>query len=156
MRFSPFFLACLLGGVLGSVPVSVNALEATEMFENPEREARAREIGRQLRCLVCQNQSIFDSNAGLAYDLRVLVRERMDAGDSDDEIYAYVTERYGDYVLLTPRMTAQNAALWAAPLVLLLGGTLGLTAYYRRGRGTSDISEAELEDARRLLKGESR
>ena len=89
------------------------ALDADEMFKDPTKEERARDIGRQLRCMVCQNQSIFDSNSGLAKDLRVLVRERMEAGDEDGEVLSYISDRYGDYVLLEPRMDAKNAVLVA-------------------------------------------
>ena len=91
------------------------ALDPAELFDDPAKEARAREIGRSLRCMVCQNQSIFDSNAGLAKDLRVLVRQRMEAGDTDQEIIDYVAARYGDYVLLEPPVAPRTAVLWIAP-----------------------------------------
>ncbi|MBN9670861.1 cytochrome c-type biogenesis protein [Roseibium aggregatum] len=134
--------------------VSAFAIDGSEMFQDPAREARAREIGRQLRCLVCQNQSIFDSNAGLAKDLRVLVRARMEEGDSDTEILSYISDRYGDYVLLKPRFTAQNAVLWATPAVVL-GLGLILAAFYLRSRTTvpkvASLSEDEREAARKLL-----
>ena len=132
------------------------AINPGEMFEDPEKEARAREIGRELRCLVCQNQSIFDSNAGLAKDLRVLVRERMEAGDSDEEVLAYVADRYGDYVLLEPTKSAKNAVLWLTPAAALLMGLLGITLYLRRRNMSQAVAVMSDEDraaAKQLLQG---
>ncbi len=131
------------------------ALDAAEMFDDPAREARARDIGRELRCLVCQNESIFDSNAGLARDLRVLVRERMDAGDSDAEVLAYVAERYGDFVLLKPRVTGQTLVLWGAPAIFLLLGAGAVLAYHRgrRRAPAAALSSEERLEAQRLLRG---
>ncbi len=108
------------------------ALEPGEMFTDTALEERARYIGRQLRCVKCRNQSIFDSNAGIARDLRVVVRERITAGDSDGEILDYVSARYGDYVLLKPPVAAHTYALWLAPFALLLAGGLALTLALRR------------------------
>ncbi len=108
------------------------ALEPGEMFTDTALEERARYIGRQLRCVKCRNQSIFDSNAGIARDLRVVVRERITAGDSDGEILDYVSARYGDYVLLKPPVAAHTYALWLAPFALLLAGGLALTLSLRR------------------------
>lgn len=138
-----------------SVAPAAQALDAAEMFADPAREARAREIGRELRCLVCQNESIFDSNAGLARDLRVLVRERMDAGDSDAEVIAYIAERYGDFVLLKPRVTGQTLVLWGAPLIFLLLGAGAVLAYHRRRKRTPSpaLSGEERLEAQRLLRG---
>lgn len=134
------------------------AIDAAEMFDDPAQEARAREIGRGLRCLVCQNQSIFDSNAGLARDLRVVVRERIVAGDSDAEVLDFISERFGAYVLLAPPVTGQTAPLWLAPVGLLLAGVAGVAAYLRgrqRGGAPSQTLAAEdREAARRLLNGE--
>ncbi len=149
-----------LAALTMTLAAPVLAVDADEMFADPAREARAREIGRELRCLVCQNQSIFDSNAGLAKDLRVVVRERMDAGDSDAEVLEYVRSRFGDYVLLNPPVTAQTYLLWLAPIgFLLLGG--GLLSTYLRGRKTapedlSHMSDADHAEARRLLGQEER
>lgn len=130
------------------------AVDGDEMFADPAREARARDVGRQLRCLVCQNQSIFDSNSGLAKDLRVLVRTRMNEGDSDTEILSYIADRYGDYVLLQPRFSARNAVLWAAPVLALLFG-LAIMALYLKSRRPArteiPLSEDEREAARKLL-----
>ena len=132
------------------------ALDAAEMFDDPAEEARARAIGRELRCLVCQNESIFDSNAGLARDLRVLVRERMAAGDSDAEVLAYVHDRYGDYVLLKPPVTAQTYLLWAAPGLFLALGALAVHAYTRRRIREAPapaLTDEDRREAQRLLKG---
>ena len=131
------------------------AIDAAEMFEDAARETRARTIGRELRCLVCQNQSIFDSNAELARDLRIVVRERMDAGDSDDEVLDYISDRFGAYVLLKPPVSPATYALWLAPVgFLLLGG--GLSAVYLRDRARrpvpdTPLSEEDRSEARRLL-----
>ena len=138
------------------VAPAAHALDAAEMFDDPAEEARAREIGRALRCLVCQNESIFDSNAGLARDLRVLVRERMMAGDSDEEVLAFVHERYGDYVLLKPPVSAQTYLLWSAPALFLALGGLVAFAYRRRqdrGESAPTLSDVDRREARRLLKG---
>src|SRR5262245_39310993 len=96
-----------------------HAVEPDEMLRDPQLEARARQLSQALRCLVCQNQSIDDSNAGLARDLRVLVRERLSAGDSDQAVLAFVAARYGDFVLLRPPLEAHTLLLWAAPLLML-------------------------------------
>lgn len=132
------------------------ALDADEMFADPAKEARARDIGRDLRCLVCQNQSIFDSNAGLAKDLRVAVRERIDAGDSDQEVLDYLSTRFGDYVLLKPQVNAQTYVLWVAPFGFLLVGAIGVIGYHRRSHrpAARSLSEAEQAEARRLLNRE--
>lgn len=150
----PLVTACLLA-------TAVPALDADEMFVDPAQEARARDIGRQLRCLVCQNQSIFDSNAGLAKDLRVVVRERIEAGDSDGEVLDYVRDRFGDYVLLQPRVSAQTWVLWGAPAgFLALGGVIAATYLRRRptgpAQGLAELSDDDLAEARRLLEGETR
>ena len=93
-----------------------------DLLPDPAQEERAREIGRELRCLVCQNQSIEDSDAELARDLRRIVREQVAAGASDAQVKGFVHERYGDFVLLRPRFTAATALLWATPAVALLAG----------------------------------
>ena len=134
------------------------ALDSEEMFTDPAQEARARDIGRQLRCLKCRNQSIFDSNAGLARDLRSVVRERMKAGDDDQQVLDYVHDRYGDYVLLKPPVSANTYALWAAPIVLVLMSIAGAAVYLRQ-RPTAHtakpaMSDADRAEARKLLKGD--
>ena len=156
MTHSKSFLARLLGmlAVLGLVCGPALAIDGNEMFADPAKEERARDIGRQLRCMVCQNQSIFDSNSGLAKDLRVLVRSRMEEGDTDSEILAYISDRYGDYVLLEPRFTAQNAVLWAAPVLALVLGLVGAVLYLRGRRqplAATDLTDDERAVARKLL-----
>ncbi len=129
-----------------------SAIDADEILADPALEQRARDIGRELRCLVCQNQSIFDSNAGLAKDLRVVVRERVVAGDSDEETLAFVVERYGDYVLLEPPMNSSTLLLWAAPWIAMLvslgGGVMLLRV---RGRSAPKLAEGDAKRARALL-----
>ena len=112
----------------------VVALSPDEILDDPILEQRARDISAELRCLVCQNQSIDDSDADLARDLRVLVRERLVAGDSDEAVRQYVVDRYGEYVLLNPRVGGHTLLLWIAAPVLLLAGlaTLVMTGRKRR------------------------
>jgi cytochrome c-type biogenesis protein CcmH len=122
------------------------ALAATspnEMLPDPALEARARVIGQELRCLVCQNQSIDDSDADLARDLRALVRERLAAGDSDAEVVEFVHARYGDFVLLRPPVRPSTWLLWFGPLALLLLGACVL-AFYVRGRSRASTPAAPL------------
>ena len=108
-----------------------------EMLPNAGQEARARDISAGLRCLVCQNQSIDDSNASLAKDLRMIVRERIVAGDSDAQVTNYVVERYGNYVLLKPPLQADTALLWILPFALLI---LGLGMAYRYVRQQPELA----------------
>ncbi len=103
-----------------------HAVEPGEMLKDPALEARARKISQELRCVVCQNQSIDDSNAPLAHDLRVIVRERLAAGDGDAQVLAFVEARYGEFVLLRPRFKLQTLLLWLTPLLLLAGAVLFL------------------------------
>ena len=128
------------------------AVEPEEMLDDPALEARAREISKELRCLVCQNQSIDDSNAGLARDLRVLVRERLTAGDSDDEAMRYIVDRYGDFVLLRPPVRPGTYALWFGPALLFAVAGLGLVVFFRRSQaaptGTAPPPLTEEERAR--------
>jgi cytochrome c-type biogenesis protein CcmH len=132
------------------------AVQPDEVLKDPAMEARAREICKELRCLVCQNQSIDDSNAPLARDLRVLVRERLVAGDDDTGVLSYITARYGDYVLLRPPFKASTYVLWIGPVIILLLGALG-AALFLRGRNrpvTAGDTEAPLtpEERKRLDK----
>lgn len=110
------------------------AVEPDEILDDPMLEARAREIGKELRCLVCQNQSIDDSDADLARDLRLLIRERLEAGDSDEAVIAFVVERYGDYVLLKPPLKPATYPLWLGPFAILGIAILVATFYLRRRR----------------------
>ena len=134
-----------------------HAVEPDEQLGDPALEARAREISRILRCVVCQSENIDDSNAPLARDLRLLVRERLVAGDDDDAVVQYVVDRYGDYVLLKPRLTANTALLWAAPaLFLTLAGIIGGAAWRRVGPSRSlaratPLSDEEEAELRRLM-----
>jgi cytochrome c-type biogenesis protein CcmH len=113
------------------------AVMPAERLADPALEARARTLSQELRCLVCQNQSIDDSNADLAHDLRVLVRERLSAGDSDAQVLAYLTSRYGDYVLLRPPVEPATYLLWFGPPALLLVGGLVIVAGWRRRAATN-------------------
>ena len=110
------------------------AVEPGEVLDDPILETRARKISQGLRCLVCQNQSIDDSAAVLARDLRVLVRERLVAGDGDQEVIDYVVSRYGDFVLLKPPFKAATFVLWAGPAVLILLGLIATLIFFRRNR----------------------
>ncbi len=111
---------------------TASAVQPDEVLEDPALETRARALSAGLRCLVCQNQSIDDSNAPLAKDLRVLVRERLKAGDSDEEIIAFIVSRYGEFVLLKPRLNAHTWVLWFATLLVLLAALAAILVSYRR------------------------
>lgn len=124
------------------------AVQPSEMLDDPALEERARNLSAGLRCMVCQNQSIDDSDAELARDLRVLVRERLTAGESDEEVIAYVVSRYGEFVLLQPRFSARNALLWATPALLLAAGTFFLIFYARRRRRAVQPALTPEEEAR--------
>lgn len=107
------------------------AVEPDEMLDDPALEERARDISQHLRCVVCKNQNIDESTAPLARDLRILIRERLEEGDSNKEVVAFVVDRYGDFVLLTPPIKTGTLPLWLAPALLLIGGGL-IVAYYFR------------------------
>jgi len=126
--------AALLALFLALASLSgARAVTPSEVLPDPALEARARAISAELRCLVCQNQSIDDSDADLARDLRVLVRERLVAGDSDEEVKDFLVDRYGEFVLLKPRFSSTNLALWLTPLLALaLGALLAFAAFRRR------------------------
>jgi len=131
------------------------AVQPDEQLADPVLEARAREISEGLRCLVCQNQSIDDSNAPLARDLRLLVRERLEAGDSDEEVRAYLVARYGDFILLKPPFAWRTLLLWLTPLGVLVVGAL--VAFSRRRRGLREregLSGDEEEALARILQQE--
>lgn len=134
----------------------LQALDPQERLSDPALEARAKEIGQGLRCLVCQNESIEDSNADLARDLRRIVRERVMAGDSDNTIFDYVVSRYGEFVLLTPPLRAGTLALWFGPSILLVGAFAWLML--RRGTQLSPqpLSEEESDTLNQLLENERR
>mgnify|MGYP001805897569 CR=1 FL=1 len=143
-RFPLAGLAML--AMLALFPALAAAVQPDEVLADPALETRARLLSRDLRCLVCQNQSIDDSNAELARDLRLVVRERLKAGDDDRQVLAYLTNRYGDYVLLKPPVKASTYALWAAPGLLLAGGGLAVAFYYRR-RNAAALSGESRADA---------
>jgi cytochrome c-type biogenesis protein CcmH len=128
------------------------AVRPDEVLADPALEARAREIGKELRCLVCRNQSVDDSDADLAHDLRMLVRERLKAGDSDDQVVAYVRARYGDYVLLRPPFKLDTWALWGGPLAILLAGGWGLMRYLRRQGHVAAVPALDPDEERRLAR----
>jgi cytochrome c-type biogenesis protein CcmH len=133
------------------------AVQPNEMLSNPALETRARALSQQLRCMVCQNESIDDSDAPLAHDLRVLVRERLQAGDSDAQILDFLVARYGEFVLLKPRLSWRTAALWGLPPALLLVGIgLLVIAAKRRRREVLEapadkLSIAEEAKLQRIL-----
>jgi cytochrome c-type biogenesis protein CcmH len=131
-------LLIISGLVIGAMAAPAHAVRPDEMLPDPALEARARDIGQELRCLVCRNQSIDDSDADLAHDLRVLVRERLKAGDTNDQVIAYIRSRYGDFVLLRPPFEAGTVLLWVGPALILLLGACGVARFYRaRGRDRS-------------------
>jgi cytochrome c-type biogenesis protein CcmH len=131
----------LLGLFLLTLAISpVKAVQPDEILSDPVLEGRARALSEGLRCLVCQNQSIDDSNAPLARDLRILIRERLKAGDSDAQAIDFIVARYGDFVLLRPRFTPESWLLWLGPFaVLLIAGTF---LYLRRRRGGNEAEKA--------------
>ena len=144
------FLAplALLAALAFSGPA--HAVKPDEMLADPALEARARSLSEGLRCMVCQNQSIDESDADLARDLRVLVRERLKAGDSDAQVMDYVVSRYGEFVLLKPRFEARNALLWSAPALLLLAGGLFVFRAARR-RPAAPRAEALSDEEKAAL-----
>lgn len=121
--------------VLSALPAF--AVNPDEVLSDPALEARARALSAQLRCMVCQNQSIDDSNAELARDLRLLVRERISQGDSDAAVIDYVVSRYGEFVLLKPRLRGETLLLWGAPILLFVGGAVAMALFVRRRAGTA-------------------
>jgi cytochrome c-type biogenesis protein CcmH len=137
-------LALVLAG-----PALAAVGDPAERLPDPAQEERARTIGRELRCLVCQNQSIEDSDADLARDLRRIVREQVAAGRSDRQVVDFLHDRYGDFVLLRPPFTAATALLWASPAVALLGGLLAILALRRRRAAVPPEASPELTEAER-------
>ena len=113
------------------------AVQPDEILSDPAMEERAREISKELRCLVCQNQSIDDSDAPLARDLRLLLRERLQAGDSDEDTMEFIVDRYGDFVLLRPPFKTSTLILWIGPALILIAGILGVVIWHRRRPATA-------------------
>ena len=146
----------LMAAVLGAA--ALHAVEPGEILKDPALEARARAISLNLRCLVCQNQSIDDSDADLARDLRVIVRQRLTTGDSDGEVIDYVVARYGDFVLLKPPFKGATLVLWIGPALIALGGLAAMIAYLRRNRrsaaagGAAKATPLTADEQRRLAK----
>jgi cytochrome c-type biogenesis protein CcmH len=134
---------------------TAHAVQPSEMLQDPALEARARSLSAELRCMVCQNQSIDDSDAPLAADIRVLLRERIAAGDSDGAVVDFLVARYGEFILLKPRFNWHTALLWITPFgVLILGGGVAALAYRRRSAAaTAPLDAAEREALRRLTSG---
>jgi cytochrome c-type biogenesis protein CcmH len=126
------------------------AVEPSEMLKDPVLEARARAISQQIRCVVCQNQTIDDSNAELAHELRIVLRERLTAGDTDQQVKDFLTARYGDFVLLKPPFRAKTLALWIGPaMVFLIGGAIIALTLSRRRRATQP-APLSVAESRRL------
>jgi cytochrome c-type biogenesis protein CcmH len=143
-----FVLAVLLAL---AVAAPACAIEPQEQLTDLALEARARTLGQELRCLVCQNESIDDSNADLARDLRTIVRERLTAGDSDQQVLGFVTARYGDYVLLRPPIRAGTLVLWFGPVVLLVAIIIAMMLL-RRHRAKAEPAPLSSEEDRRLAR----
>jgi cytochrome c-type biogenesis protein CcmH len=129
------------------------AVEPDEMLKDPALEARARTLSQTLRCMVCQNESIDESNAPLARDLRLLVRDRIEKGDTDTAVREFLVARYGEFILLEPRFGARTVLLWAAPLIVLLIGIAGIVLAMRGRRAAPvPLSDAEKRRLAALLK----
>ena len=162
MRIAYVFLIAL---TLLTAPRAALAVQPDEILTDPALEGRARALSKELRCMVCQNQSIDDSDAPLAKDLRLLVRERLQEGDSDRQVIDFLVARYGEFVLLKPRLSLHTALLWFGPPALLCGGALALffVARRRNRRGPDeevkpeggDLTAAEQARLAELLKSES-
>ena len=144
----------VVAALLTLVAVPAFAVLPDEVLDDPVLEERARDLSAMLRCMVCQNQSIDDSDADLARDLRILVRERLLAGDSDEEVVAYIVSRYGEFVLLRPRFNYRNALLWGAPLLLLMVGGVAIAIRARRPvrAGATPLDAAERQKLDDILK----
>jgi cytochrome c-type biogenesis protein CcmH len=161
MKYLMRFLLPLvfLAALLTSAPSW--AVQPDEVLSDPALEARARAISKELRCMVCQNESIDDSDAPLAHDLRVLVRERLKAGDSDQQIINFLVSRYGEFVLLRPRLSWHTAALWGTPPALVLLGIIMIVVVERRRRTTSaqttppSLTAAEEARLAEILRGDA-
>ncbi|TGV27783.1 cytochrome c-type biogenesis protein [Mesorhizobium sp. M4B.F.Ca.ET.143.01.1.1] len=151
VRVSLASLALLLGLVFAG---SAFAVKPDEVLADPALEARARALSEGLRCMVCQNQSIDESDADLARDLRILVRQRLVAGDSDQQVMDYIVSRYGEFVLLKPRFSLRNALLWGTPVVLLLAGGLFilLSARSRRSAPANTLTAEEQAALDKMLR----
>lgn len=128
------------------------AVTPDEILDDPQLEERARDISANLRCMVCQNQSIDDSDAELAKDLRLIVRERLVEGDSNEEVVDFVVARYGEYVLLRPQFSIQNLALWVTPLLVLVLGGIAAASYARSHKRPATNTVLSADEEQRLAK----
>jgi cytochrome c-type biogenesis protein CcmH len=154
LRFGQVFLSVLLSLSVSLAMLPAKAVEPDEVLQDSALEARARQISEGLRCLVCQNQSIDDSAAPLAKDLRLLVRERLKAGDTDQQIEDFVVARYGEFVLLKPRFETHTFLLWfATPAVFIVALLIVILAYRRRSASAqvAPLSKAEERRLKRLI-----
>lgn len=160
MRMLPQMMGAIV--LILALIVPAAAVNPDEVLDDPALEARARSLSLEFRCLVCQNQSIDDSNAELARDLRLLVRERLVEGDTDEDVINYVVSRYGEFVLLKPRFSVQTVLLWGTPvLALLIGATIMVMNVRSRNRaaaatGNDGLSAAERAELAKLLKDRDR
>jgi cytochrome c-type biogenesis protein CcmH len=161
MRVNVLRAACIALAMIAASPAA-HAVQPDEIMADPAKEARARELSRELRCMVCQNQSIDDSDAPLARDLRLLVRERLAGGDSDSQVLDFLVARYGEFVLLKPRLERHTLLLWLLTPLALGGGGIALWWHYRRReKGTSAdgtppaLSADEEARVEKLLAGET-
>jgi len=142
---------CLAVAFVVLLNLPATAVEPGEQLKNPALEARARQIGSGLRCLVCQNETIDESNASLAHDIRMLLRERLTAGDTDEQAVKAIVDRYGEFVLLDPPVKPATYVLWFGPPAILLAGLLGGVVWLRRRTGTTDAMTPLTPDERRRL-----
>ena len=142
MMRAPLIVACALALLTLAAPA--RAVQPDEIMADPAKEARARELSRELRCMVCQNQSIDDSEAPLARDIRLLVRERIAAGDSDAQVMDFLVARYGEFVLLKPRVSPHTLLLWLVPPLALMGGGIALWVYSRRRDRAGNLDRESL------------
>jgi len=151
-------LLAMLGLLALALFTPALAVTPDEMLDDPELEQRARDISAGLRCLVCQNQSIDDSDAELAKDLRVLVRQRLQEGDSDREVVGYVVSRYGEFVLLKPRFSLNTLLLWVVPVIVLGTGLAYLLINAGRSRTlrAEALSDQEQADLEKVLRSRDR
>jgi cytochrome c-type biogenesis protein CcmH len=141
------WLRLILIALALAAPGPLHAVQPDEVLTDSALEARARALSKELRCMVCQNQSIDDSDAPLARDLRLLVRERLKAGDSDAQVIDFLVARYGEFVLLKPRLSAHTVLLWGVPVAALLIGALALIAAWRRRRADGAVRPGAAEAA---------
>lgn len=143
-------MRALLGLLMLALAGATLAKEAAPLAEDPAVEARLKHISKELRCLVCQNETLADSQADLAKDLRREVRDKISQGLDDEQIKAYLTQRYGDFVLYRPRMTATTVFLWFGPFLLLLGAAFGVARFIKQRRRALEETPLTPEEAQRI------